>query len=113
MPRNELEVEVKYADWLTSNLSDLPSTRATDIVKDRSLKYGSPVPIGITTVRFWNEWLRVDGTEEVIRPIEVEKDYSPMLALHKFARQCHRENDDNIDDVAGYMNVHRLIERLI
>jgi len=91
---------------------DLPSVKATEIVRNRYEKsYGPPTPIGDTTVAFWNEWLRIDGTDDVIRPIDVTRDYGIMLALHKLARQCHSPLGDNIDDVCGYMNVHDMIAR--
>lgn len=93
----------------------LPSERATQIVKERGKTYGDPTPIAITTCALWNDWLELPGVtdpEGLIRAIDPRADYGIMLALHKLARHRHSpDHEDHVDDVAGYMNVHRMIER--
>jgi Domain of unknown function (DUF6378) len=82
-----------------------PSERATEVVKDRGTTYGDPTPIAETAAAFWNEWLRVIGTEEVIRPIDAT-DVQMMMALHKVARERHSELEDNLTDICGYVNIY-------
>lgn len=88
--------------------SELPSVRATKIVEQRQGQYGHPGDIYEDVAKMWNIWLRIEGTEEVIAPIQAT-DVAMMQALLKICRERSKHLEDNEDDVCGYMNVRRMI----
>ena len=86
---------------------ELPSERATTVVKERGESYGHPGPIHADVAVLWNLWLGVEG-DEVIRPVD-ESDVAIMLMLLKVARQKWRANEDNLTDICGYADVHEMV----
>jgi hypothetical protein len=85
-------------------MSDLPSERATEIVKgSRRQVYGPPRPIAETAANLWTDWLtQEDGSLGPITPEDVQM----MMALHKVAREKHRTQPDNLTDICGYVNIY-------
>ena len=80
-------------------MSELPSERATAVVKGRAAEqYGDPVPIATTAAQLWNVWLDTDQ----ITPSDVQM----MMALHKVARERHAPQEDNLTDICGYTNIY-------
>jgi Domain of unknown function (DUF6378) len=95
------------------DFSDLPpappSESARDVVMERRETHGDPRPTMVMASLFWNAWLMaIDGTEEVIRPIEPQ-DVPVMMSLFKWAREANRHNPDNLTDVCGWTDVYDLV----
>lgn len=82
----------------------LPSERATELVTgDRRDMYGPPSPIAATAAALWTDWLTdEDGGISCITPADVQM----MMALHKVAREKHRQQADNRTDICGYVNIY-------
>ena len=79
-------------------MPELPSERATAVVKDRAAKqYGDPTPIATLAALLWSDWLGIR-----VRPIDVQM----MMALHKVARERHAPQEDNLTDICGYINIY-------
>ena len=83
--------------------TELPSERATQVVKERAAKqYGDPTPIATTAAYLWNNWLDT----EIIHPSDVQM----MMALHKVARERHAPQEDNLTDICGYINIYERVK---
>lgn len=86
-------------------MSELPSERATKIVKERQSgsHYGHPIHSHTKTAALWQAYLGVRVTKF---------DVAQMLLLHKVSREKVNPHqvEDNIDDQAGYANVYRMME---
>lgn len=85
-------------------LSDLPSERATEIVKDRQTTYGHPAEVYEIAAGFWS-W--VFGHDVSTHQV------AECLSLIKHAREINAgypaDYRDNRDDYAGYANVAQMI----
>lgn len=82
---------------------DLPSERATEIVQDRQGSYGHP----------WDVYKMLADTCEAMQ-LESTDPYHQVISMILLKLIRERINpharEDNIDDVAGYANVYRMME---
>jgi Domain of unknown function (DUF6378) len=85
-------------------VEDLPSVRATEIVKDRAGKYGHPAEVYAIAAAFW---------EQVFGHPVTTHQVAECLHLVKHAREINGKYPvgfrDNRDDFAGYANVAQMI----
>jgi len=85
-------------------MEDLPSHRATEIVRRRQKTYGHPAEVYAIAATFWGE---VFGHEVSVHQV------AECLSLMKHAREINANYPvgyrDNRDDMAGYANVAQMI----
>jgi hypothetical protein len=85
-------------------MEDLPSERATEIVKDRQATYGHPAMVYSIVAAFWSQVFRIEVSTNQV---------AECLALVKHAREINAnyppDYRDNRDDMAGFANVAQMV----
>ena len=79
-----------------------PCERAIKLVRDRGQNYGPPEVNHACTADLWTTYLQRIGLLDDLQAL-TPRHVCMLNALQKISRDAERPKQDNVDDVAGYM----------